>query len=297
MGGTPGFGWLVRFGVTFALLWGCCWAVPRVFANLPQFPPTTTDQEQADVLNRYFDLPLQDVVLVGTSLSFRLKELYFEHGGIRNASLPGGSSLTGLAIIAAAPTKRPRVIAVEVNFLTRPVDTNLLDRFKSARRQQAPLPPFRTLAAYYQSARDDALTYSKARLEAIIAQPAAPDHSELAVASNSVEWQKPVPRELMLENARVLKTLTEELETQGVKVFFYELPYPSQLNQSLYATATREVLASVIRPDDRRRLTLHYSLGDLRSFGDGIHVDDRSAVILAAALDDAIRKKRSDDTN
>ena len=67
-------GWLLRFAATFLLLWAGCWAAPRLFANLPQFPPTTTDQMQVDVFDRYFRLPAQDVVLVGSSLSYRLKE-------------------------------------------------------------------------------------------------------------------------------------------------------------------------------------------------------------------------------
>ena len=36
--------WLIRFGVTFTLLWSCCWAAPRLLANIPQFKPVTTGQ-------------------------------------------------------------------------------------------------------------------------------------------------------------------------------------------------------------------------------------------------------------
>jgi hypothetical protein len=71
------------------------------------------------VLERSLTLPQQDIVLVGSSLSYHLKEWYFTQGDVRNASIPGGSPLTGLAIIAAAPSARPRAIVVETNVLNR----------------------------------------------------------------------------------------------------------------------------------------------------------------------------------
>jgi hypothetical protein len=53
----------------------------------------------------------------------------------------------------------------------------------------------------------------------------------------------------------------------------------------------REALARIIRPGDTRRLVLEYPAEELRSNADGIHLDDRSALIFAAALDDAIYKR------
>ncbi len=53
----------------------------------------------------------------------------------------------------------------------------------------------------------------------------------------------------------------------------------------------REALARVIGPDDGRRLRLEYPAEELRWNADGIHLDDRSAVIFVAALDDAIHKR------
>ena len=283
--------WLFKFAATFLLLWACCWAAPRLFANLPQFPPTTTDQMQVDVIDRYFRLPAQDVVLVGSSLSYRLKEQYFEHGDVRNAAINGGSPLTGMAIIAAAPAARPRVIAVETNVLDRSIDNDLLERFKNAKRPVDTLRPLRTLAAYYQDVKDDAITYSRARIKAIVARPPVPDHVAERVAMALGEWNEPTRREAMVKGAAALKSLVEKLEAEGITIVFYEVPYTSQLDRSVYATMARDALAGVISPDDERRLTLEYPAEELRSNADGIHLDDRSAVIFAAALDDAIHKK------
>jgi hypothetical protein len=283
--------WLFKFGASFLLLWAGCWAAPRLFANLPQFPPTTTDQMQVATIDRFFRLPPQDVALVGSSLSFRLREQYFEHGDVRNIAINGGSALTGMAIIAAAPLARPRVVAVETNILERGIDKDLLERFRNAKQRIDTLRPLRSLAAYYQGVRDDTITYSHARINAIVARPPAPDQSPGQVAEALGEWNKSAYHEEMAQGAATLKSLVEELEAEGVAVFFYEVPYPRQLDRSVYATMAREALARVISPDDGRRLTPEYAAEELRWNADGIHLDDRSAVIFAAALDDAIHKR------
>ena len=145
--------WLLKFAATFALLLACCWATPRLFANVPQFQPITTGQYQEQIFDRYFKLPRTEVVITGSSLAYHLREQYFEGGNVRNASLPGGSPLTALAIIDADPSARPRVIAVESNILDRAIQKDLVDKFKDARRPEPPLPAMRTLAAWYEGSR------------------------------------------------------------------------------------------------------------------------------------------------
>jgi hypothetical protein len=283
-------GWLIRFTATLALLYAGCWAAPRLLGDIPQFPPATTDEIQAEVLNRYFRLPQLEIVIVGSSLAYHLKDWYFEHGNVRNAALPGGSPLTALAIIAAAPSTRPRAIAVETNVLDRALDNNVFEKFKDAKRPQRPLPPMRTLAALYQGARDDERPYSRTRIQSVIASAPAPDRSAVSVAGIWDDWNRPLNHDALLANAERLETLAERLEAQDVRVFFFEMPYPSRLRDSLYTKAMNEVFAEVIGPDDKRRLNLRYPLEEMRSV-DGTHLDTRSSVIFAAALDAAITEK------
>jgi len=283
--------WFAKFGATCALLLTCCWAVPRAFTNLPQFPPTTTDQQQVIVFDRYFQLPVLDVALVGSSLSYRLKEEFFEHGNVRNAAIPGGSPLTGLAIIGAAPTLRPRVIAVETNILNRGIDDNLYQKFKNAKRSDDTLRPLRTLAAYYQSALDDALTFSEAKRRSILERPAAAPNIERGIATALAEWNNPDYDESYLKDAKTLNSLVEKLEDQGVTIFFFEMPYTPILNQTRYVTMVRKALEQVFRLSNNRWLNLEYPADEMRWSGDGAHLDERSALIFASALDKAIGKK------
>src|SRR5262245_47652243 len=104
--------WLIKFVGTFVVLWACCWAAPRLVAQVPQFRPVTTGEVQEEIFDRYFKLSKPEVVIAGSSLAWHIRDWYFERGDVRNVALPGGSSLTALAIIEAAPSARPRAIAV-----------------------------------------------------------------------------------------------------------------------------------------------------------------------------------------
>ncbi len=282
--------WLTKFAATLALLYAACVAAPRFLGDVPQFPPVTSNAMQVDTLDRYFKLPRLDIVIVGSSLAWHLKDWYFERGNVRNAALAGGSSLTALAIIAAAPSARPRAIAVETNILDRSLDEKLFETFKDAKRPQPPLPPMRTIAAWYQGARDGALPYSTAKIQSIVKSAPGPDRSSQAVDTIWPDWNRPQNRDMLLKNAQQLEALAEKLESRGVRVFFFEMPYPSRLKDSLFAKTMHEVFAEVVRPDDKRRLDLRYPVDEMRSV-DGSHLDDRSAVIYAAALDAAIADK------
>ena len=282
--------WLTRFAATLALLYAACLAAPRLLGDIPQFPAVTGNAMQVDTLDRYFKLPQLDIVIVGSSLAWHLKDWYFARGNVRNAALAGGTPLTALAIIAAAPSARPRAIAVETNVLDRSLDEKLFGTFKDAKRPEPPLPPMRTLAAWYEGARNGSLPYSRTKIQSIRASAPGPDRSSQAVDTIWPDWNRPLDRNLLLEHAQQIKVLAEKLESQGVRVFFFEMPYPSRLRDSLFAKTMHEAFAEVIGPDDERRLDLRYPLEEMRSV-DGSHLDERSAVVFAAALDAAISEK------
>ena len=282
--------WLIKFMATLALLYAGCWAAPRIFGDVPQFPAVTSEDLQASVLDRYFKLPQLEIVIVGSSLAWHLKDWYFERGNIRNAALAGGTPLTALAIIAAAPSARPRAIAVEINVLDRPRDERLFETFKDSKPPRLPLPLMRTLAAWYEGARNGSLPYDRTKIQSVLASSPGPDRSSRSVDAIWSDWNQPLKRDVLVEHARQLQALAKKLESQGVRVFFFEMPYPSRLNDSLYARTMHEAFWEVIGPNDQRRLDLRYPVDAMRSL-DGVHLDTRSAVVFAAALEAAIIEK------
>ena len=118
--------WLMKCGVAAAIVLIACGFATARFGGL-QMPATTTRDGTLITLSRYLREPVPDIVLVGSSIAFRLKEEYFATPGVRNLALAGGSPLTGLEIVANQP-RLPGVILVEVNILNRATDAALVER-------------------------------------------------------------------------------------------------------------------------------------------------------------------------
>src|SRR5712664_1269598 len=143
--------WFAKCGFSAAMLLLACGIATAWFGNGLQLPSTTTRDGTPITLNRYAKEPIPDVVLVGSSLTFRLKEEYFATPKLRNLALAGGSPVTGLEIVANQPGL-PRIVLVEANVLSRPIDTALVERH-SRRGNAEPLffRPIRTAVAAYEN--------------------------------------------------------------------------------------------------------------------------------------------------
>src|ERR1700722_14734119 len=120
--------WFAKCGFAAGLLLLACGVATAWFGNGLQLPSTTTRDGTLVTLNRYVREPVPDVVLVGSSLTFRLKEEYFATSGLRNLALAGGPPVTGLEIVANQ-SRLPRIILVETNVLSRATDTALVDKY------------------------------------------------------------------------------------------------------------------------------------------------------------------------
>ena len=110
--------WFIKCGLTAAVLLLACGFGTARFGHGLQLPSTATRDGSLITLNRYAKEPIPDVVLVGSSLTFRLKEEYFATTNLRNLALAGGSPVTALEIVANQP-RLPRIVLVETNVLSR----------------------------------------------------------------------------------------------------------------------------------------------------------------------------------
>src|SRR5258708_3987609 len=136
--------WFAKCGFSAVTLLLACGFATAWFGNGLQLPSTTTRDGTLITLNRYAKEPIPDVVLVGSSLTFRLKEEYFATPRLRNLALAGGSPVTGLEIVANQP-RLPRIVLVEANVLSRPTDTALVERYsRSDHAEQLFFRPIRT---------------------------------------------------------------------------------------------------------------------------------------------------------
>src|SRR4051812_24966323 len=114
-----------------------------VAANFPALYERVRMDRMFPALSRYIFEPTPDLVLVGSSMTYRLYEGYFRTP-VGNLALGGGSPLTGLAIIASYD-KLPRTILVETNIIARPLDQARLSAF--GRNDAEPFTWFRPIRA------------------------------------------------------------------------------------------------------------------------------------------------------
>jgi hypothetical protein len=217
-----------------------------------------------------------------------LKEHYFEPRDIRNLGLGGGSPLTGLTVLTDTKWKRPAVVAIETNLLSRGVDHDLVDEFHRVDRPLTTFASFRTLLALNQRRMDGpGPAFDAARCGNILRTPAAPSLINVNdVAPRRIEYDDPAIDELVRTDVRVLRTLIQDLEANGIKVYLFELPTLPALQSTRSVTAMRSAVSESLGPE--RWLDLKYPADELR-WEDAVHFDDRSAIILACALEQALK--------
>ena len=75
-------------------------------------------------------------------------------------------------------------------------------------------------------------------------------------------------------------------ERKGGRVLLFELPYSDQIEVSRLARITSEIVHAEF-PGQKRWLHIDFRRTELR-WADGIHLDQRSAVIIAHAIDRAL---------
>jgi hypothetical protein len=236
-------------------------------------------------LNRYLREPVPDVVLVGSSLTFRLSEEYFGTNRFRNLALAGGSPLTGLEIIARQ-TQLPRVVLVETNILSRPADDALVDKYTNQRRMRAPfLRPLRYAVALYENWMHAPASHSQVstKLDRLIMQPPGDFDNRVYVERAVSQFNALDPSPVVRTSVDLIQRLILELEGRGTKVFLFELPYPEPVENSQAARVTREIVRAAF-PEPGRWLPIDVTRSELR-WADGVHLDERSALIAARSIE------------
>jgi hypothetical protein len=250
-------------------------------AELPSLYARVKLDRSFPALSRYVLESTPAVVLIGSSMTFRIREDYFLKVPVRNIAISGGSPLTGLAIVGSY-SSIPRLAMVEANIMARPTDVGLIAQF--GRNDAGPYQwfrPFRAIISlvYYwiktESAADDV-----AKLPQL-----PPSYYDIAASLEGAEREYSAANldEAIAKNVVAIKPIVEDLERRGCRVVFFELPYPGQLGDYHYALLTRSLMhASFPDPKSWPELDLHRS--DLR-WVDSAHMDERSAIIVAKEIE------------
>jgi hypothetical protein len=284
--------WLIKCGAVAALLLIACGFATVRFGSGLQMPATTTRDGSLITLSRYLREPVPDVVLVGSSITFRLKEEYFATRGLRNLALAGGSPVTGLEIIANQP-RLPGVILVEANVLARPTDAALVERYSRGDAEPPFFRPVRAAVAAYEQRLHAPLTHEQVALDLrrLVGQPPSDFDNRIYVDRAQQQFNAEDPADATRINAKRIEALIRMLEQRGARVFLFELPYSDPIEGSRSAATTREIIHAAF-PDSKRWLSIEVNRSELR-WADGVHLDERSAVIVTQAMERALASARA----
>ena len=252
-----------------------------------QQPAATARDGSLITLNRYVQEPAPDVVLVGSSVAWRLKEEYFSLSRVRNLALAGGSPLTSLEIVARQ-RQLPKVVLIETNVLSRPADRALVERFAGQEHSDAFLRPVRTAIAAYETwnhAPPDPARV-RAMLDGLLSQPPSAFDNRVYVEravkeQNAQDWAVAVRANVVL-----IRQLVAEIERRGSHALLIEIPLAPEIMETRGATETREIVRDAF-PDRAAWLSIGAPLAELR-WADGVHLDERSALIVARAIEKAL---------
>jgi hypothetical protein len=282
--------WFLRAGAIFVVTYAMCWALPRAIDNIPHFPATTTDREQAAIFDDYFKRPTPTMSLVGSSLAVRLKEEYFERSDFENLALSGGSPLTGLTIIDRASKTKPAVIAVETNILSRAADDAFIARYRDSTQPVETIQPMRTLAAMvFEKRQPRRLLDLEERKQILRSSPTPLSKSYTQAVSDLVANYNLHPHDDDIQrHAEALKALIDDLRSKGVVVYLFQMPVSPEFERTRYVHNCRAAISRLFDPADQ--LDLDYAGADLH-WVDGQHLDDKSALIVAGALEQALVSK------
>jgi hypothetical protein len=251
--------------------------------NLPALYARVKLDRSFPALSRYEFEPTPNIVLVGSSMTFRLYEGYFRTP-LRNLAISGGSSLTGLAIIANYQSL-PRLILVETNIMSRPADAALVAQFgKNDSEQFKWFRPVRAaISAIYYRLKYKSEAENVERLPKL--EPADYNISA-SVADTKGEFNKDQLDNDMASSTEEMKRLVAGLKSRGCKIIFYELPFPGGLGETHFATKARTLTRAAFQKD--KWLTIG-PVDQLR-WVDAAHMDERSALIVAQEIDASITR-------
>jgi hypothetical protein len=232
-------------------------------------------------LSRYVFEKTPDVVLIGSSMTYRVREDYFLKVPVRNIAISGGSPLTALAIVGSY-SSIPRLAIVETNIMARPTEVGLIEQF--GKNDAAPhqwFRPFRAaISSIYYWIKTDSVADALAKLPQL---PPLGYDIAASVESAARDYSSKDLDDYITKNVTAIKPMVEDLQRSGCRVAFFELPYPGQLGDYHYAALTRSLMHAAF-PDPKNWPDLDFHRSELRWI-DAVHMDERSAIIVAKEIE------------
>jgi len=285
------FPWLIKCAGVAALMLLACGLATARFGSALQQPTVTTRDGTIITLNRYVREPVPDLALVGSSVAWRLKEEYFSRPGFRNLALAGGSPVTSLDIVSRQK-RLPKIVLIETNVLTRLPDDALINRFSGGARAKALfLRPVRTAVAAYETWNHTPPSAADARTERdrLLSEPPSTFDNKVYLDRAVEQMNDEDPTAATRVNVARIKDLVDDIERRGSRAFLLEIPFAPEIEDSRMVRMSKAIVHAAF-PDRGRWLPINPPLGELR-WADGVHLDERSALLVVRAIESALAKR------
>jgi hypothetical protein len=186
----------------------------------------------------------------------------------------------------------PKLVLTEANVLSRPPDAALVEKYsRSANAEPLFIRPIRVAVAAYENWRHAPLTHAQvsSHLDELLKQPPSDLVSGVYVDRALQQFNAENPTAVAQANVNRVEQLISSIEQRGSRALLFELPYSEPIEGSRSANTTRKIIhAKFLAPD--RWLHIEYSRDNLR-WTEGVHLDERSAVIVAQSIDRALSSK------
>lgn len=285
---TSMLSWLFKCAGVAALMLLACYTVKARFGLALQQPAVTTRDGSLVTLNRYAREPTPDIVLVGSSVMWRLKEEYFSRPQVRNLALAGGSPVTSLSILAERRSL-PKIILIETNVLTRAPDTALIEKFSGGVGAETLfLRPIRAATAAYETwnhATPDP-AQARAQQDRLLSEPPSTFDNKVYLDRAVEQMNVEDPTKPTRTNVALIKTLIEDLQRRGTRALLIRIPFAPEIEHSRFVRTTKEIVDQAF-PDRERWLPIKPPMSELR-WADGVHLDERSALLVVRAIESAL---------
>jgi hypothetical protein len=127
-------------------------------------------------------------------------------------------------------------------------------------------------------------------LRKLIEQPPSDFDSRVYADRALQQFNAEDPTNAVRANAKRIKELIRKVEQRGARVLLFELPYSGPIGSSRAAKITWEIIHAGFS-DPHRWLRIDANRSELR-WADGVHLDERSAVIVTQAMERALASAR-----
>ena len=187
----------------------------------------------------------------------------------------------------------PEVILVEANVLARPTDAALVERYSRGDTEPLFFRPVRAAVAAYEQRLHAPPTHEQVALDLrrLVGQPPGDFDNRIYADRALQQFNAEDPTDAVRTSTKRIEELIRTVEQRGARVFLFELPYSEPIEGSRFAATTREIIHAAF-PDSKRWLPIEVNRSELR-WADGVHLDERSAIIVTQAMERALASARA----